>query len=85
MQTHCMCAWINQVYAWYYLLIFNPILHIADQPYAVYVLQELKKDIADNTGLKINILYDTACMLVKHLQVRILFFKNFVSLLFGIL
>lgn len=39
--------------------------------YAVYVLQELEKDNADNPRLKINILYDIACMLVKHLQVKI--------------
>lgn len=37
--------------------------------YAVYVLQELEKDNVDNPALKINILYDVACMLVKHLQV----------------
>ncbi|XP_046842384.1 uncharacterized protein LOC124436496 isoform X3 [Xenia sp. Carnegie-2017] len=38
--------------------------------YAVYVLQELEKDNADKPALKINILYDVACMLVKHLQVK---------------
>ncbi|XP_046855169.1 uncharacterized protein LOC124448217 [Xenia sp. Carnegie-2017] len=38
--------------------------------YAVYVLQKLEKDNADNPSLKINILYDVACMLVKHLQVK---------------
>ena len=37
--------------------------------YAVYVFQELEKDNADNPGLKINIFYDIACMLVKHLLV----------------
>ena len=39
--------------------------------YAAYILQELEKHNADNPGLKINILYDIACMLVKHLQVTI--------------
>ncbi|XP_046864151.1 uncharacterized protein LOC124458102 isoform X3 [Xenia sp. Carnegie-2017] len=38
--------------------------------YAVYVLQELEKDNADKPAFKINILYDVACMLVKHLQVK---------------
>ncbi|XP_046848580.1 uncharacterized protein LOC124442081 [Xenia sp. Carnegie-2017] len=36
--------------------------------YAVYVLQALEKDNVDNPALKINILYDVACMLMKHLQ-----------------